>query len=253
MIYNKLIELKLNFIFILITSLFLISCGSIKKFSSLIKKEQAPPQKDLELFKSLRKAEKYFNKGQYELAYEYYEEIKNKYPGTPQAILAQLRMADCKYWAGEYLEAISLYKEFEKFYPTNEAIPYVIFQIGTCYYKLKLPYDRDQTYTKKAIYTYERLLKNYPNSPYNIEAKKRIKELKELLAKHELYVAKFYYKIKYYRSAYRRLLYLIENYPNTHSAKYAQRLLPIYERKAKIETKELKEGKKKDFWGQPVP
>ena len=162
-------------------------------------------------------------------------------------------MADCKFWGGEYLEAVTLYKEFEKFFPTNEAIPYVIFQIGTCYYKLKKSYDRDQSFTKKAIEAYQRLLETYPQSPYTAEVKKRIKELRELLAKHELYVAKFYYKIKYYRAAYGRLLYLINNYPETSPAREARKLVFTYYKKAVKETEELRQGTKKDFWGHTVP
>ena len=161
-------------------------------------------------------------------------------------------MADCKFWNGEYLEAVSLYKEFEKFYPANEAIPYVIFQIGNCYYNLKRSYDRDQTYTKKALEAYKRLLENFPNNPYADEVKKRIKILRELLAKHELYIAQFYYKIKYYKAAYGRLAYLLNNYPDTESGKQAKLLIKKYKEMALKEEAELKAGTKKDFWGNPV-
>ncbi len=216
-------------------------------------KKEPKKVKEPEISELLQKAERSFRKGQFDFAYEYYQEIKNKYPGSLESILAALRMADCKYWLGDYLEAISLYEEFEKLYPTNEAIPYVIFQIATSYYKLKLSHDRDQTYTKKAIEHYERLLKNFPASPYTLEAQKRIQELRELLARQELYVANFYYRIKYYRGAYQRLLYLIENYPETSSAQKAKVLLLPYYQKALLETKELQEGTKKDFWGEKVP
>lgn len=243
----------LIFIFFLIFSV--TSCLPKKEWMGKVfefKKEPSKP-KEPELAELLQKAERTFRKGQFDFAYDYYQEIKNKHPGSFEAILASLRMADCKYWLGEYLEAISLYEEFEKFYPTNEAIPYVIFQIANSYYKLKLSHDRDQTYTKKAIENYERLLKNFPENPYTFEAQKRIRELKELLAKQELYIANFYYRMKYYRGAYQRLLYLIENYPETISAQKAKSLMFTYYQKALLETKELQEGTKKDFWGNEVP
>ncbi|WP_084222208.1 outer membrane protein assembly factor BamD [Thermodesulfobacterium hydrogeniphilum] len=247
----------LIFIFLLVSVL--NSCGTLSKISSgtknqitdIFKKKKKHEEETLDDL--LREAEKAFAKGHYNIAYETYKKIRNRYPGTPQSILAELRMADCKFWEGEYLEAISIYEEFEKFYPNNEAIPYVIYQIGTCYYKLKLSYDRDQTYTKKAIETYERLLQNFPQNPYKLEVKKRIRELKELLAKHEFYVAKFYYRIKYYRAAYGRLLYIINNYPDTYTCQKAKKLVLTYYKKALLETKELREGKKKDFWGEKVP
>ncbi len=230
--------------------------SSVLLLNSCGKKSKLPPgakAQEVALAELLKKAEKAFVKGNYEQAYQYYKEIRDKYPGSPQAVLAELRMADVRFWQGDYLQAISLYEEFEKFYPNNEAIPYVIYQIGTCYYKLKLPYDRDQTYTKKAIEAYQRLLEDFPNNPYRLEVKKRIKELREILAQHELYVAKFYYKIKYYRAAYSRLLYLLNNYPNTKAYRKAKKLVLTYYKKALIETKELEEGTKKDFWGEKVP
>lgn len=228
-------------------------CGAIPKELQFWRPSEAKIEKESPLYELMQRAERSFQRGRYDLAYQYYEEIKNKYPGTPEAVLAELRLADTKFWEGSYLEAITLYEEFEKFYPNNEAIPYVIFQIGTCYYKLRQTIDRDPTYAKKAIETYQRLLQTYPDSPYSIEAKKRISELRELLAQHELYVARFYHKIKYYRAAYKRLLYLIETYPDTHAAKYATGLLEKYYQLALKETEELNAGIKRDFFGAQVP
>lgn len=249
-----------RFLFIFFLLVFLNSCGTISKitsgietqFSEAFGKKKAKEEEPL-LAELLREAEKNFAKGNYELAYENYREIRDKFPGSPQAVLAALRMADCKFWQEEYQEAIALYEEFEKFYPNNEAIPYVIYQIGTCYYKMRRSYDREQSYSKKAIASYQRLLQNFPESPYKAEAEKRIKELRELLAQHELYVAKFYYKIKYYRGAYERILYIINNYPDTYTAKIAQKLVLTYYQKALLETNELVEGAKKDFWGDKIP
>ncbi|HAA84079.1 MAG TPA: outer membrane protein assembly factor BamD [Thermodesulfobacterium commune] len=238
----------------------LYGCGTISKIgsqlTSRLEKEvskKADKEEEEDLATLLREAERLFNRGSYDLAYEYYKKISDMYPGSPQAILAELRMADSKFWAGEYLEALSLYESFEKFYPNNEAIPYVIFQIGTCYYKLKLSYDRDQSYAKKAIETYERLLQNYPKSPYRAEAAKRIKELREQLATHEFYVAQFYYKLGYYRAAYNRVLYILNNFSGTNIYQQAQKVASLYYQKALLETKELAEGTKKDFWGDRFP
>lgn len=233
--------------------LLLTACAKVPDSLKIWQAREVKIKEESPLSELMLRAERYFIKGQYDLAYQYYEEVKNKYPGTPEAVLAELRLADVKFWSGDYLEAITLYEEFEKFYPTNEAIPYVIFQIGTCYYKLRQTVDRDPTYAKKAIETYQRLISTFSQSPYNLEAEKRIKELRELLAAHEFYVAKFYYKIKYYRSAYKRLLFLVETYPETPAAFQAKQLLERYYRMALKETEELNKGEKRDFFGGLVP
>lgn len=237
----------------LILSFLVTSCAKVPQPLKFLQPREVKIREDSPVFELLARAERYFQRGQYDLAYQYYEEVKNKYPGSPEAILAELRLADTKFWSGDYLEAITLYEEFEKFYPNNEAIPYVVFQIGTCYFHLRQPPDRDPTFAKKAIETYQRLLQNFPQSPYTFEAQKRLRELRELLASHELYVAQFYYKIKYYRSAYQRLLYLVENYPETATAIQARTLLPKYYKMALKETEELNRGVKRDFFGGKVP
>ncbi|MFN3406352.1 MAG: outer membrane protein assembly factor BamD [Caldimicrobium sp.] len=239
--------------FLIFTLFFFSSCAQIPDPLKLWQPREVKIREDTPLYELMQKAERFFMRGQYDLAYQYYEEVKNKYPGTPEAVLAELRLADVKFWSEEYLEAITLYEEFEKFYPANEAIPYVIFQIGTCYYKLRQPIDRDPTFAKKAIETYQRLLSTYPQSPYRFEAEKRIKELREDLAAHELYVAKFYFKIKYYRAAYNRLLYLLETYPETYASQVAKGLLDKYYKMALRETEDLNKGQKKDFFGGAVP
>ncbi|NPB09869.1 MAG: outer membrane protein assembly factor BamD [Thermodesulfobacteria bacterium] len=212
------------------------------------KKEEEPSG---ELAQLIQKALRYYRKGYWEMAEETFRTIRDRYPDSPYALWAELKMADCKFYAKQYLEAIVLYEEFEKLHPTNEAIPYVVFQIGTCYYKLMLPPDRDQSFTKKMIETYERLLRQFPDSPYVLEAKKRIREGRETLGAHELYVARFYHRTRRYRAAYYRILYLLQTYPETQAAAKARPLVQDYYVKALEETKALAEGTLKDYWGRP--
>ncbi len=231
-----------KFVFVLFLFLALVlSCG----------KRPKPPE--LQLRELVKKAQRNYEKGLYEAAEQALKEIRDRFPESPYALWAELKLADCKFFAGEFLEAAALYEEFEKLHPTNEAIPYVIYQIGTSYFRLMLPPDRDQTYAKKAIEAYERLLRLYPDSPYTLEAKRRIRVARERLASHELYVARYYFRTKRYRGAYARLYYLLTNYPDTQAAYEASKLVRVYYEKALEETKALSEGTLKDFWGRPYP
>ncbi len=237
---------------LVVFSLFLAGCGGNHQggLLSWFKKEEPEPER--ELAQLIEKAMREYRRGYWEVAEETFRTIRDRYPDSPYALWAELKLADCKFYAKQYLEAIVLYEEFEKLHPTNEAIPYVIFQIGTCYYKLMLPPDRDQTFSKKVIETYERLLQRFPQSPYVREAKKRIQEARERLGAHELYVAKYYHRTRRYRAAYYRLLYLLQTYPETKAARKAQGLTVKYYNKAMEETRALAEGTLKDFWGKPV-
>ncbi len=224
------------FIALLVATLFLTTgCGFFSKKSandadsknkglfSWFKKDKKPNlPNEAEM---AQKAMDYYERGRYMLAEELFQKIKDQYPFSPYATLAELRLADCKFHQGLYEEALPLYQEFEKLHPTNEAIPYVIFQQGTCYYRLMEAPDRDQTATKKMIQIYERLLQRFPNSPYAYEAQKRILKGKERLAQHEIEVAKWYYRTSHYPQAQMRLQRVLDKYPNTKASQEAKKML----------------------------
>jgi outer membrane protein assembly factor BamD len=167
----------------------------------------------------------YYDKGLYSTASEQFQRIRDQYPFSPYATLAELHIADCKFYENEYEEAIPLYEEFEKLHPNNEAIPYVIYQEGRCYHRLMSTPDRDQTNTRKLIEIYGRLLNRYPDSPYSFEAKRRVAEAREMLAEHELIVSHWYIRTKQYPQAKMRLEKAIELYPDTAAGRKARNIL----------------------------
>lgn len=166
-----------------------------------------------------------YNVGKYFTALEYFEEILDRYPFSPEATLAELKAADCNYHMGRYIESLMLYKEFEERHPTNEAIPYVMFQKGMTYYKRIDRVDRDTTGATESIMLFNQLLRAYPNSPYTPEAQARIKAAGEFLANHEYFVVEFYVRTKKYDQATKRLSYLLTMYPESGIAGKAQDLL----------------------------
>lgn len=170
-----------------------------------------------------------YNVGKYFLALEYFNEILDRYPFSPQAPLAELKAADCNYYLERYLEAAILYKEFEERHPTNEAIPYVMYQKAMSSYQRIDSIDRDVTGARDAIREFEALIRAFPNSPYTQEAKARIKAATEFLANHDFYVVKFYLRTKKYQQAETRLNYLLDTYPDSAIAPQAREILALIE------------------------
>ncbi len=166
-----------------------------------------------------------FERGRYLLAEEQFQKVRDRYPFSPYAVLAQLRLADCKFYDGLYEEAIPLYQEFEKTHPTNEAIPYVIFQQAMSYYLLMDSPDRDQTATRKVIEISDRLLKQYPDSPYAFQTRRMIQEARERLAESEIVVARWYIRTDQQLQAANRLETVLDLYPETKAAMNARSLL----------------------------
>ncbi|MGD8974572.1 MAG: outer membrane protein assembly factor BamD, partial [Desulfobacterales bacterium] len=107
-----------------------------------------------------------YEDGDYKDAIEYFQKLKDFYPFSKYAILAELKIADSHYHLEQYEEAIFAYSEFEKLHPRNEAIPYVIYQIGLCYFVQIDTIDRDQTPAAMALSTFQRLNKQFPDNQY---------------------------------------------------------------------------------------
>jgi len=170
-----------------------------------------------------------YNVGKYFTALEYFEEILDRYPFSPEATLAELKAADCNYHMGRYVEALVLYKEFEERHPTNEAIPYVMFQRGMAHYMQIDRIDRDTSGAVESIKAFNQLLRAYPNSPYTAEAQARVKTGREFLANHEFFVVDFYVRTEEYEQAKKRLNYLLAMYPDSAIAGDAQELLASLE------------------------
>jgi len=181
-------------------------CGPMKKWFGKKDKERPPEVMAKEGIEQLKKKN-------YIDAAETFTKLKDRYPYSEEALLAQIKLADSLYYNKKYDEAQQAYKEFEKLHPTNRAIPYVIYQQGMSYYRQRATIDRDQTFTQKAIAEFRRLQKKFPRSEYGLKAEKYMFRCREELAEHEFYIADFYFRTKRYSSALDRFQALSQDYP----------------------------------------
>ena len=152
-------------------------------------------------------------KKKYDDAIETFEKVRDRYPYSEQALLAQLKVADAYFFKKKYEEAIQAYREFEKLHPTNKAVSYCIFREGLCFYRQRSTIDRDQTYTLKAMDEFKRLKQKFPDSEYIPKAEQYLAHCRQDLAEHEFYVAEFYYRTKRYQAAIDRYQALTQDYP----------------------------------------
>jgi outer membrane protein assembly factor BamD len=157
---------------------------------------------------------KQYKNKKYKASIQNFEKLKDLYPFNKLANLAELKIADAHYNLGEYDEAVMAYEEFENLHPSNEAIPYVIYQIGMCYYKRVDKIDRDQTVVKKALDTFVRLNRQFPDDPYSLKARDYMDECRRSLAEYEFYVGIFYFKNMHYDAALKRFSTVITDYPD---------------------------------------
>jgi outer membrane protein assembly factor BamD len=161
----------------------------------------------------------------YQEASRYFSFVKQKFPFSKYAVLAELALADTQYERGNYQEAIDAYKNFLRLHPTHEKVEdgYVAFRICECYVKempddfflLPPSYEKDQTAVHDALRELNDFSDKYPDSKFMTEATKDRREVLRRLIEHEVYVARFYLDRDAPQAAILRLEGALRRYPDS--------------------------------------
>jgi outer membrane protein assembly factor BamD len=201
-------------------------------------------QKEKPAYELIQDGMEEYESGNYTAAIKNFEQLKDWYPFSKYAILAELKIADSHFHLDQYAEAVMAYEEFEQLHPRNEATPYVIYQTGRCYYNQIDTIDRDQTPAKKALEIFRRLIRRYPQEPYSQQARSHITKCLQSIAGHELYVGKFYFKSKHYKAALNRFMAIVTQYPDVgihqQALNYITQCEALVAKQAELEKSEAK-------------
>ena len=169
-------------------------------------------------------AENKFNAGSIEQGIEQLEVILAAYPGSKYAIQARLDIAYKLFKRKKYNRAILELNEFIERYPALPSTPYayylkaVIAEEKSASILDKIITDsaqRDVQSVRDAYNYFSLLIDTFPNSKYSEEASKKLVVLKNILARHEFYVALYYTNNGSHIAAINRSKYIIEHYPNS--------------------------------------
>jgi outer membrane protein assembly factor BamD len=155
-----------------------------------------------------------YQDGRYKRAVEHFVRVKEENPLLPLALQAELGIGDSHFSDEEYAEAELAYTDFVSLHPTNENIPYAMYQLGMCHYKQMGSIDRDQIETVKAAREFERLMARYPSSKFAFLAEQKLRECRKNLAEQEFYIGEYYFKQGKFQSALKRFQTIAKNYPN---------------------------------------
>jgi outer membrane protein assembly factor BamD len=154
----------------------------------------------------------------YDLAVEDYQKLLEEYPFSDHSEEAQLKIGQAQYLHKQYAEAIASFQDFQRMHPTNPNIALTEYYTALAYMDQMGKKDRDQRAAENAQAHLQSVLTRYPDSPYAAEAKRKLKEIRDVLADHEFSIAKFYLIWTDPLGAEARLRRLLENYPDTDVA-----------------------------------
>ena len=175
-----------------------------------------------------------YDSGSTNQAIEHLETIIAAYPGSKYSIQARLDIAYYLFKRKEYTRALLELNSFINIYPVHSSTPYAYFlrasiaedQSSSMLDNIVTDSaQRDIQSVHDAYGYYKLLIDTFPASNYSEEAKNKLIKLKNVLARHELYVAIYYTKNNSFIAAINRCKYLIEHYPNTLSIPDALHLM----------------------------
>jgi outer membrane protein assembly factor BamD len=185
-------------------------------------------------------------KKDYSGAADDFKKLKEHYPYSKYAILAELKLGDAYYYDKKYTEAAMTYEEFARLHPRNEVAPYVFYQIGMSHFLTFSAVDRDPEETKTAMQAFEKVVQNFPQTEYAAKSEKQIVECKKRIILHMFSVATHYYKNKHYSAAKTRLDTMMQQYPQAVADMgYGPR---VEKMRVECEAEMAKGEKKPDFW-----
>jgi outer membrane protein assembly factor BamD len=155
-------------------------------------------------------------KGKWEEGRKLLRIIEEQLPGTPEFPTAKLMLGDSFFFQGStsYPEAMVEYQSFLNFFPRHEKRDLAMYRVALCHYAAIENAERDQAETRKALESFQILIKEFPGSPYVVDAKTKTTQCWRRLAEHELLVGVHYVNSYNFGGAERRLKELMETYPD---------------------------------------
>jgi len=129
-----------------------------------------------------------------------------------------MKRAEAFFEKEDYAEAVVEYQHFLDLHKAHMLAPYAQYRLGLSHFNQVTTTDRDPEHVRQTIDAMESLLKEYPGSAYELDARAKIKEGREHLAAYEIYVGKHYYRQSAYLAALHRFEHVLALYPDVEDS-----------------------------------
>ena len=167
-----------------------------------------------------RQGEDALESSRYIQATEHFNTVRNEYPYSQWAAMANLGIADAYFEQEQYASAVQQYRGFIDLYPRHEEVEYTHWRVALAFYEqtpsdffiFPPPHERDLSTTRDAVRELQIFLRDHGDSEYAEEAEEKWREAMFRLANHEYYVADHYMDQENPRAAIGRLQYLLRNF-----------------------------------------
>ena len=196
-------------------ALIIISCSSSGEKEQLTEKQYYD------------QAQKAMDGSRFILAIEKLQQLESRYPFGRYANQAQLEIIYAYYRGLDYGSAVVAAQRFIQLHPDHPELDYAYYMKGLAAYSVDrgllerfIPSDfseRDMGPARESFEDFSRLIHQFPASKYAEDARERMIYLRNLLAKYEVRVARFYMERQAFIAAANRAQHVIDNFDKTPS------------------------------------
>jgi len=172
-----------------------------------------------------RRAQRFLDTSNFDLAISALQQLESRYPFGKYAEQAQLELIYAHHGAYQSEAAIEAADRFIRLHPQHPSVDYAYYMKGVSAYDMNenffsslIPSDdskRDVSGVREAFDEFTQLLTRYPNSRYAQDARARMVYIRNMLARHEIHVANYYFKRGAYMAALKRGQNVVENMQQT--------------------------------------
>ena len=148
--------------------------------------------------------------------------LESQFPFGKYAEQGQLELMYAQFKSAAYEDAISSADRFIRLHPQHPNVDYAFYVKGLSeisqtsgFFDNFLPTDtskRDIGTARDSFATFTELLARFPKSPYAADARKRLINLRNQLARAEIHAANYYFSRGAYVAAANRGRYVVENF-----------------------------------------
>ena len=202
------------FIVVLALALPFAACGGKPK-NKLTLEEAKGPGRDRELYRAGVDA---IRKGSFDEGRILLNTMINTYSDSPMIKMSKLSIADSYYLQGGskgLAQAEIEYRDWIQFFPDDPLADDTMLKIAEVHLRQVMAADRDTTHARLAERQLKDLLRRYPNTDAKEQVEQLMNQVQEILAMHELKVARFYFDIRESaQAAQMRTEEILNKYPN---------------------------------------
>jgi len=180
------------FVLVLAFALTFAACGGKPK-TKITLEEAKGPGRDMELFRDGVNA---CRKGSFDQCRILLNTMINTYTDSPMIKIAKLTIADSYYLQGgskSLAQAEVEYRDWIQFFPDDQLADDTMMKIAEIHLKQVVAANRDPTHARLAERQLKELMRRYPSTDKKADIEQLMNDVQEILAMHELDVARFYF------------------------------------------------------------